>query len=104
MFYNSVTDVTVFSLPQQAHLHCDLRELLFGEVERVVDGSDSVFSQVGTFGQVGPEDGVVGHVHEGNHGVPALVVVPHLQWETNRQLGAGSGPQWWTRVKQLCHF
>lgn len=67
------------------HLHCDLGELLLGEVEGVVDGSDPVLVQVGAFGQVGAENGVVGHVHEGNHGVPALVVVPHLQWETNRQ-------------------
>lgn len=49
----------------------------------MVDGGDSVFVQVGTFGQVRPEDGVVGHVHEGNHGVPALVVVPHLQSQTD---------------------
>lgn len=67
------------------HLHCDLGELLLGEVEGVVDGGDPVLVQVGAFGQVGAEDGVVGHVHEGNHGVPALVVVPHLQWETSRQ-------------------
>lgn len=51
----------------------------------MVDGGDPVLVQVGALGQVGAEDGVVGHVHEGNHGVPALVVVPHLQWETNRQ-------------------
>lgn len=103
MCYNSVTESSrlFFSscLFLQAHLHCDLRELLFGEVQWVVDGGDSVFIQVGTFGQVCPEDAVVGHVHEGNHGVPALVVVPHLQWETDRQLG--SLPKWRTTVKQL---
>ena len=44
----------------------------------MVDGGDAVLHGVGRGGQEGPEDGVVGHVHEGRHGVPALVVVPHL--------------------------
>lgn len=56
----------------------------------MVNGGDSVFVQIGTFGQVCPQNAVVGHVHEGNHGVPALVVVPHLQSETICQLGPGS--------------
>lgn len=60
------------------HSHSDLRELLFGEVQRVVDGGDPVFVQVSSFGQVCTEDGVVGHVHERHHGMPALVVVPYL--------------------------
>lgn len=44
----------------------------------MVDGRDSIFVQFRSFGQVRTEDGVVGHVHEGNHGMPSLVVVPHL--------------------------
>ena len=60
------------------HSHGDLGQLLLGEVERVVDGGDAVLHRVGGGRQEGPEDGVVGHVHEGRHGVPALVVVPHL--------------------------
>lgn len=49
----------------------------------MVDGSDSVFVQVRSFGQVCAEDSIVGHVHESNHGVPALVVVPHLPKESD---------------------
>lgn len=64
--------------PAIGHSHSDLRELLFGQVQRMVDGSDSIFVQVSSFGQVCTEDGVVGHVHERDHGMPALIVVPHL--------------------------
>ena len=60
------------------HSHGDLGELLPGQVQRVVDGRDPVLIQGGGAGQRRPQDGVVGHVHEGDHGVPALVVVPHL--------------------------
>ena len=60
------------------HSHSDLRELFLGEVQGVVDSSDPILIQVGASGQVCPEDGVVGHVHERHHGMPALVVVPHL--------------------------
>lgn len=58
--------------------HSDLRELSFGQVQRMVYRSDAVFSQVGTFGEVCTQDGVISHIHEGHHGVPALIVVPHL--------------------------
>lgn len=45
----------------------------------MVDGGDAVLHGVSVGGQVGPQDGVVGHVHEGHHGVPAFIVVPHLR-------------------------
>lgn len=61
-----------------AHSHSDLRELALGEVERVVDSCDPIFVQVGSFRQICTQDGVVGHVHERHHSVPALVVVPNL--------------------------
>lgn len=59
--------------------HSDLRELFFGEVQRMVDGSDSIFSKVSFSGQVCTEDCIVGHVHKRYHGMPALIVIPHLQ-------------------------
>ena len=70
------------------HSHGDLGELLPGQVQRVVDGGDAVMIQGGVSGQRGPQDGVVGHIHEGDHGVPALVVVPHLQSGV-RNIGSG---------------
>lgn len=68
----------LLSLPEKRHLHSNLRELFSGEVQRVVDGRDSILIQVSSFGQVGAQDGVVGHVHEGHHSMPSLIVVPHL--------------------------
>lgn len=68
--------------------HSDLGELLFGQVQRMVDHTDSVLNQVGASGQVCAQDGIVSNVHEGHHGVPALVIVPHLhQWWTVTQIG-----------------
>ena len=69
----------VLHLLKGQYSHSDFRQLFLGKVERVVDSGDAVYIQAGIFGQVGSEDGVVGHVHEGHHGMPALVVVPHLQ-------------------------
>lgn len=45
----------------------------------MVDGCDAVLHGVNVTRQVGPQNGIVGHIHEGHHGMPALVVVPHLQ-------------------------
>lgn len=76
--------ITCFHLlTPEAYSHSDLRELLLGEVQRVVDDSDSIFVQVGSFWQVCTEDAVVGNIHERNHGVPALVVVPNL-WKEDK--------------------
>lgn len=47
----------------------------------MVDGSDSKLYGIGARGQEGSQDGVIGHVHEGHHGVPAFVIVPHLPVE-----------------------
>lgn len=47
----------------------------------MVDGSDSKLHGFGARGQEGSQDGVIGHVHEGHHGVPAFVIVPHLPVE-----------------------
>ena len=65
------------------HSHSDLRELLFGKVQRMVDGSDPILGQIGSSGQVCTQDGVVGHVHERHHGMPALIIIPHLGQELN---------------------
>lgn len=66
-------------------LHRDVRQLLFGEVQRVIDGSDSKLHGFGVWRQEGSQDGVIGHIHEGHHGVPAFVIVPHLTMERTRQ-------------------
>lgn len=55
-----------------------MRELLLGEVERVVGRGDAVAAGVLRGGQVGPQDGVVSDAEEGHHAVPGLVVEPHL--------------------------
>lgn len=52
----------------------------------MVDDGDSKFIQVGSFGQVCAKDGVIGDIHERHHGVPALVVVPHLVKAMNRDV------------------
>lgn len=44
----------------------------------MVDDGDAKLNRFGGRRQEGPQDGVIGHIHEGHHGVPAFVVVPHL--------------------------
>lgn len=44
----------------------------------MVDGGDAVLDGFGGRRQEAPQNGVIGHIHEGNHGVPALVIIPHL--------------------------
>lgn len=51
----------------------------------MIDGSDSKLHGVGVWRQEGSEDGVIGHIHEGHHGVPAFVIVPHLAMECTHQ-------------------
>lgn len=51
----------------------------------MVDGSDSKLGGFGMRGQEGSQDGVIGHVQEGHHGVPAFVIVPHLTMEGTLQ-------------------
>lgn len=54
-------------------------ELLFAEVEGVIGDGDAVLARVLSRWQISSEDAVVGHTKEGCHGVPQLVVEPHLQ-------------------------
>lgn len=56
-----------------------LRQLLLGQVQRVVEGPDAVLAGVRAAGQVGPEDGVVHDVDECSNAVPAFVVEPDLR-------------------------
>lgn len=56
-----------------------LRQLLLGQVQRVVEGPDAVLAGVGAAGKVGPEDGVVHDVDECSDAVPAFVVEPDLR-------------------------
>lgn len=67
---------------QTQHSQCSLRELLLGEVQGVVDGRDAIECGVRACRQLCPQQPIVGHVEEGDHGVPALVVEPHLQPES----------------------
>lgn len=66
---------------RQGHgdLHCNLWELLLGEVEGLADDGDSVLLWVPVCRQAGPEDGIVGHVQETDQGMPTFVVKPHLE-------------------------
>lgn len=79
--YNYAQNTLQWKHPQ-VNSHCDLRELLLGEVQRVVDGRDAELHGFGVWREEGPQDGVVGHVHEGHDGVPAFVVVPDLREES----------------------
>lgn len=51
----------------------------------MIDSSDSKLHGFGVWRQEGSEDGVIGHIHEGHHGVPAFVIVPHLTMEHTHQ-------------------
>lgn len=61
------------------YLQRHLRQLLLGQVQRVVEGPDAVLAGVGAARQVGPEDGVVHDVDECSDAVPAFVVEPDLR-------------------------
>lgn len=63
----------------QADLHSDFRELLLGEVQRMVYSSDPVFLRVLASPQISSEDCIVGYIEETNHGMPAFIVKPHLK-------------------------
>lgn len=65
--------------PHPQHSQGCLRELLLGEVEGVVGGRDAETCGVGAGGQPGSQQPIAGHVEEGDHGMPALVVEPDLQ-------------------------
>lgn len=71
-----MADSQVFS---GVHSQGHLRQLLLGQVQRVVEGHDAVVAGVCTRRQVSSQDGVVHHVHEGRDAVPALVVEPDLR-------------------------
>ena len=60
------------------YLQCDLGQLLLGEVEWVVEGTDAVLAGVLAGGQAGAQDSVVHHVQERPDAVPPLVVEPDL--------------------------
>lgn len=65
--------------------HSDFRKLLFGEIQRVIDGGDPILDRFGERREEGSQNGVIGHIHEGHHGVPAFVIIPHLtkDWRGN---------------------
>lgn len=70
-------------------LHCDLGELLLGQVQGLAYDGDAVLLGAAGLAQAGPQDGVVGHVEEADQGMPAFVVKPHLQ---GRDAGSGAAP------------
>lgn len=61
------------------HSQSHLAQLLLGQVQRVVEGSDPEELRVSTGGQVGPQDPVVHHVDERPDAVPALIIEPDLR-------------------------
>lgn len=69
--------LTPVFLPDDSHGRTG--ELLFAEVEGVIDDGDAVLARVLSRWQISSQDAVVGHAKEGRHGVPQLVVEPHLQ-------------------------
>lgn len=50
----------------------------------MVECGDAVGTAGRAWGQAGVEEGIVGSVDKGNHGVPALVVEPYLGWGQGR--------------------
>lgn len=61
------------------HSQCNLRDLLFGKVQRVIVDCDAVFAWVFSWRQIGPQNTVVHHVEEWPNAVPALVIEPDLR-------------------------
>ncbi|TNN64375.1 hypothetical protein EYF80_025416 [Liparis tanakae] len=78
------TDVVI--LRAEGEEDCDLGQLLLGEVERVIGGSDAELGGVLVGLQTRAQDAVVHHVEERADAVPAFVVEPDL--ETERQAPA----------------
>lgn len=74
------------------HSQGHLRQLLLGQVQRVVEGHDAVVVGVRPWRQVGSQDGVVHHVHEGRDAVPALVVEPDLRGPGNNSIRTAQVP------------
>lgn len=66
-----------------SHSHCYLSQLLFGEVEWVVVGRYAIAASLSSSWKAGAEKPIVHNVHKGHHGVPALVVEPHLDEGNN---------------------
>lgn len=59
-------------------------QLFLCEVEGVIVGCDAVLPLVRAGWQVGAQDAVVQHIDEGYHGMPPLVVEPHLAKEEDK--------------------
>lgn len=61
------------------YLQCHLWELLFGEVERMVERFDPEFGLIQAGGQISTQDGIVHDIEEPSDTVPALIIEPDLQ-------------------------
>lgn len=60
------------------YLQGHLRELLFGQIERVVERIDAELGSLGAGGEVGAQDSIVHDVEERSDTVPAFVIEPDL--------------------------
>lgn len=63
----------------QADLHSDFRELLLGEVQRMVYSSDPILLRGLASPQISSEDCIIGYIEETNHSMPSFIVKPHLK-------------------------
>ncbi len=61
------------------YLQRHLWELLFGEVERMVECFDAEFGAIQAGGQIRTQDGIVQDIEEPPNTVPALIIEPDLQ-------------------------
>lgn len=61
------------------HLQCNLGELFFGEVQRVIEGCNAKFMWVLPWGQVGTQYAIVHHIEESSNTMPAFVIEPDLK-------------------------
>lgn len=60
------------------YLQGHLRELLFGQIERVVERIDAELGALWAGGEIRAQDGIVHDVEERSDAVPALVIEPDL--------------------------
>lgn len=58
--------------------HGYFSELLLGQVQWVIVGSDAVFSPLWTRWQTRPQKAIVHHVDKRHRSMPSFVIVPHL--------------------------
>lgn len=74
--------LSVWSGCFQIYLQRHLRELLFGEVERMVESFDAELGALRAGGQISTQDSIVHDIEERSDTVPALIIEPNLKEHT----------------------